>query len=296
MLERDIIGLMDEYGSMYPYEAVRDMLADADLTIANMEGTFTERGVREVKQYTFRTPARHAVGLAEAGIDVVSLGNNHTMDFRAVGLEDTLAALDAAGVQYAGAGVDEAAARRPLLRDVKGVKIAFLSYCGVGESTPAGPASAGVAFGTPEKVWQDVTAAKQVADVVIVAMHAGIEYTDAPSSIQISIAQTAVDAGASLVLGSHAHVMQGWTQYGAGVIVYGMGNFVFDLDRDDLATLGIRPFQSAVFHIELSRDGLTSVTARPVFIDPDQDRPVPASPEQAQAITERLNRLNGSLH
>ena len=187
MLARDLTTLMDANGSGAPYAAVRDLLADADLTIANMEGTFTERGVAERKQYTFRTPPRTRPWPGEAGIDLVSLGNNHAMDFGAVGLTDTLAALDAAGVRYAGAGVDDATARKPASFNVKGVRISFLSYCGVTESTPAGVSSPGVAYGTPDKVWQDVTAAKHDADVVIVAMHAGTEYVDAPNGVQASL-------------------------------------------------------------------------------------------------------------
>src|SRR5215204_6248468 len=86
MLARDLISMMDTYGSAAPYSGVRDLLADADLTIANMEGTFTDRGVQQAKQYTFRTPPRHAVGLRDAGIDIVSLGNNHAADYGPVGV------------------------------------------------------------------------------------------------------------------------------------------------------------------------------------------------------------------
>ena len=83
MLARDLITMMDTHGSAAPYAAVRDLLADADLTIVNMEGTFTARGMQQSKPYTFRTPPHHANGLREAGIDIVSLGNNHTMDYGA---------------------------------------------------------------------------------------------------------------------------------------------------------------------------------------------------------------------
>src|SRR3990172_2870300 len=214
MLARDIVTLMDEHGWGYPFAAVRELLADADITIANLEGTFTERGEAASKLYTFRTPPRHAPGIAEAGIDVVSLGNNHTLDFGAAGLGDTLTALDAAGGRYGGAAARPAAGR------------------------PA-----------------------------------------------------AVDAGAALVLGHHAHVLQGWERIGGALIVYGLGNFVFDLDRDDLATLGPRPFQTVVLRVDLTREGVQGVTARPVFIDPDEDRPRPATGDEAREI----QALNSAL-
>jgi poly-gamma-glutamate capsule biosynthesis protein CapA/YwtB (metallophosphatase superfamily) len=295
MLDRDIITLMEENGSVYPFAAVLDLLADADITIANMEGTFTERGVQANKFYTFRTPPRHAVGLAQAGIDVVSLGNNHAMDFGAVGLQDTLDALDAAGIPYSGAGPDAAEARRAAFLERNGLRLAFLSYNGVSEATFAGPSSAGVALADVSSIVADVTDAKLTADIVIVSLHAGVEYTDTPTQQQRSLATAAIDAGASVVLGHHAHVLQGWQEYGDGVIVWGLGNFVFDLDYYDLETLGPRPFQTLVLRLELSRGGVESVTSRPVFINPAQNRPVPATGDRLLEIEARIERLNAAL-
>jgi poly-gamma-glutamate capsule biosynthesis protein CapA/YwtB (metallophosphatase superfamily) len=296
MLERDIITLMDQNGSAYPYTAVGSILADADITIGNMEGTFTERGTQATKFYTFRTPPRHARGLFEVGFDVVSLANNHTMDYGALGLTDTLAALDAAGVKHSGAGVDSAGARKPVILETQGKKIAFLSYNAVLEATFASSSSPGVAMADEASIRADVAAAKQVADIVIVSLHAGTEYQDAPTAEQRRLDRAAIDAGASILLGHHAHVFQGWERYGRGVIVYGLGNFVFDLDTEDLATLGPRPFQTAVMRFELSPEGeVLSVTARPVFIDPLQNRPVPATGERLAEIEARIRTLNSAF-
>ena len=295
MLERDIITLLDEHGSVYPFAAVAGVLGDADVTIANMEGTFTERGTQATKFYTFRTPPRHAIGLVQAGIDVVALGNNHTMDSGAVGLEDTLTALDDAGVPYSGAGVNATEARKPALLEANGLRLAFLSYNGVGEATFAGASSPGVARADIASVRQDVASALTVADLVIVSLHDGTEYQDTPTASQRAFAQAAIDAGAALVLGSHAHVFQGWQSYGDGVIVWGLGNFVFDLDFDDLATLGPRPFQTAIMRFDLTKDGVQSVEAVPAYIDPAQNRPVIATGEQRAAIEERIQRLTAAF-
>jgi poly-gamma-glutamate capsule biosynthesis protein CapA/YwtB (metallophosphatase superfamily) len=296
MLERDIIDLMDEYGALYPFERVLHLLNDADITIANMEGTFTERGVRANKFYAFRTPPRFAVGLAQAGIDVVSLGNNHTMDYGETGLRDTLAALDEAGILHSGAGLNSNEARQPVFVEKNGLTLAFLSYASVlTEAHPAGPASPGVAAAEEAAIRQDVAAASREADLVIVSLHAGFEYRDAPNDQQRQLSRAAIEAGAALVLGHHAHVLQGWTQYRGGVIVYGLGNFVFDLDYYDLEELGPRPFQTLVLHLELSKDGVEAVTARPVFIDPDENRPVPATGERLAAIEARIRQLNAAL-
>jgi poly-gamma-glutamate synthesis protein (capsule biosynthesis protein) len=274
---------------------VRPILADADITIANMEGTFTERGQRADKFYTFRTPPRHARGLADAGIDVVSLGNNHTMDFGRDGLVDTLAALDAAGVKHSGANLDDAAARRPVFLESNGLRLAFLSYNAVLEATFTTPTSAGVARATVDAIRADVTAAKANADIVIVSLHAGTEYTDAPTAEQRTLARAAIDAGAGLFIGHHPHVLQGSERYGNGLIIYSLGNFVFDLDADDLATLGPRPFQTVVLRVELTRNGVEAFTFRPAFIDPTENRPRPATPDQARAVEQRLVALDALL-
>lgn len=292
MLARDLVSLMEQHGALYPFERVMHLLRDADLTVANLEGALTERGVPADKLYTFRTPPRFARGLAEAGIDVVSLGNNHTADFGLKGIEDTLAALDAVGVRYAGAGLDETAARRPTLAEAQGLRIAFLSYTDVLENTFAGPDTPGVALATPEGITDDVRAARAQADVVVVLLHSGVEYTDAPQPAQQRLARAAVDAGALLVLGHHPHALQGWEWYGDGLIIYSLGNFVFDLDEEDLMTLGPPAFQTAVFSITLSADEVLDVRAQPVFIDPVENRPRPATSEEAAAIQKRIEALN----
>jgi len=299
MLERRIITLMDEQGSLYPFEAVLHLLEDSDITIGNLEGTFTERGVRADKFYAFRTPPRHAQGLAEAGFDVVSLGNNHAMDYGVEGLEDTLEALDGIGVLHSGAGLDAQSARAPAYLERNGLRLAFLSYnaAALSEAFPAGPDRPGVALAEAQSIREDVAAALEGADLVIVSLHAGGEYVDVPTPQQRELSQAAIEAGAALVLGHHAHVFQGWQVYGDGVIVWGLGNFVFDLDWEDYETIpGPRAFLTAILHIELTRDGVESVTAYPVFIDPTQNRPVPAEGERLTEIEARIERLNGPLN
>jgi poly-gamma-glutamate capsule biosynthesis protein CapA/YwtB (metallophosphatase superfamily) len=292
MLARDITTLMDEHGAVYPFERVLPLLQNADLTIANSEGTFTERGTAQVKAYTFRTPPKFAAGLAQAGIDAVSLGNNHTADYGPDGVADTIAALDAIGVKHAGAGMNDAEARKPAFLQAQGLRIAFLSYTDIMENTFAGPDIAGVALATPDVIAADVRAAKSQADVVIVALHSGVEYTDAPQPDQQELAHAAIDAGALIVLGHHPHTLQGWTSYNGGLIIYSLGNFVFDLDNDDLTNLGPRAFQTAVVSVTFDAHAVRSVRAEPVFIDPNEDRPRPATVDEAAAIHQRIDMLN----
>ncbi len=292
MIARDVTALMEQHGAIYPFERVVPLLQDADLTIANLENTLTEGGTPADKFYTFRAPPRFASGLVDAGIDAVSLGNNHAADFGAIGLEDTLATLDAVDLPYAGAGMNEADARRAAHLVIDGQRVALLSYTDVMENAFAGPESFGVALATVDVIDADVRAAKADADIVIVALHSGIEYTDAPQPNQQQLARAAIDAGAALVLGHHPHTLQGVERYGDGLIIYSLGNFVYDLDNEDLTNLGPRAFETAVYYVTIT-DGL-AIEARPVpvYIDPDQNRPRPATAEEGAAILARIDELN----
>jgi poly-gamma-glutamate synthesis protein (capsule biosynthesis protein) len=292
MLARDVTTLMDEHGALYPFERVASLLQSADLTIANFEGSFTERGVEQPKLYTFRTPPRFASGLAQAGIDIVSLGNNHTADYGPDGVGDTIAALDAAGVKHAGAGMNEAEARQPAFIEAQGLRVAFLSYTDIMENTFAGPDSTGVALATTDAIAAGVRAARAQADAVIVALHSGVEYTDAPQPDQQQLARAAIDAGALLVLGHHPHALQGRERYRNGLIVYSLGNFVFDLDNDDLSNLGPRAFQTVVLYVTLRANEVVDFHVEPVTIDPNEDRPRPATADEAATINGRLADLD----
>ena len=291
MLARNLVAWMEEGGAFYPFERVAHLLREADLTVANLEVALTERGVAAEKAYTFRTPPRFASGLVEAGIDLVSLGNNHIADFGREGIEDTLAALDALGIRHAGAGLDEAAARRPAVVEVEGLRIAFLSYTDIVKNSFAGPDAPGVALATPEGIAADVGAARAQADVVVVLLHSGIEYTQAPQPAQQRLARAAVDAGALLVLGHHPHVLQGWERYGGGVIVYSLGNFVFDLEHDP-RNLEARAFETVVLYVTLTADEVLDVRPEPVIIELAEDRPRPATPEESAAIVAHIEALN----
>lgn len=284
MFARDITTLMQQYGAGYPFERVRPLFEGIDFLVGNMEGTFTTRGTALTKTYTFRTPPELAAGLSAAGFDLVTLGNNHAVDFGPVSLEDTLGALQRAGVPAVGAGADEAAARAPHLAEVRGRRVASLSYCGVGESVFAGPASPGVALASADAVREDVRRVAPGADFTLVFMHAGVEYTRAPSALQREVAYAAIEAGADAVIGSHPHVLQAVEWYRERPILFSLGNFVFDLDTDDLASFGTPPFDTAVAVLQLSPDEGPRVEFRPAFIDPLENRPRPATDDEGARI------------
>jgi poly-gamma-glutamate synthesis protein (capsule biosynthesis protein) len=306
MLARGIAQQIQLHGQGWPFADVKERLATADLRYGNLELALTDRGAAANKDYTFRAPPGETQALVDAGINVVDLANNHVLDFGAQGLLDTQAALDAAGISHVGAGADDAAAHKPLITTVNGIRIAWLAYANVPDdsgpshfvarSLEAGPGRPGVAWGTPDIVTRDVSAAKQQADIVIVALHSGYEYTDVPNSTQTGLAHAAIDAGASLVLGAHPHVLQGIEFYKGGVIAYSLGNFVFDLDNSDRAVYGLPSVQTIVLRVALTKQGVTGLQVYPAIINATTYQPQPVVGPDARPVFDRLERLTAALN
>ncbi len=290
MFARDVTMLMADRGVDYPFARVRALLAGADLVVGNLEGTFTDRGTPAAKEYTFRTPPPLADALVAGGFSAVTLANNHSYDFGASGLADTEAALDRVGVGWFGAGDSAAAAAAPLLLHARGATVAMLGFDDIGQTRVATADGPGVAAAS-DGMAAAITAAGARADYVVVMLHAGYEYQAVPSQRQRSLAHLAIDAGADLVIGAHPHVLQPWERYRGGLILYSLGNFVFDLDTGDLATLGRAPFETAVAVVTLAPDAPPALTVRPAFIDPVEDRPRPATTEEAAAVRTALHAL-----
>ncbi len=212
---------------------VRPVLASADLTVANLETAVTDRGVREDKQFNFRAPANAFRALGAAGVDVVTLANNHGLDYGLEGLKDTLTAAKAASVAVVGAGRDAAEAYAPYRTRIKGQRIAVIGATQVlddhlvpswtATSDQAGLASAKDA----PRLTAEVREARAAADTVVVFVHWGIEGQTCPSSVQVGLARQLVDAGADIIVGGHAHRLQGAGRLGQAFVAYGLGNFVF---------------------------------------------------------------------
>lgn len=237
-----------KFGYDYPFEHVRALLSRADVAFGNLEGPLTARGqAASNKRFVFRSPGELvASALARAGIDVVSLANNHIMDYGRDGLLDTLDALAQAGIRHTGAGENLSAARAPAVVEVKGKKIAFLAYSlTFPEEFWATANREGAAFGHEHQVRADVAAADRAADMVLVSFHWGREGTTELRDYQRQLGRAAIDAGAVAVLGHHPHVLQAVEHYRHGVILYSLGNFVFgsysaDATHSVVATLVFR--------------------------------------------------------
>ncbi len=282
MLDRALGKAIEAGKSSYPFELVADLLAQADITVGNFESALGDGGQAEDKSYTFRAPIEAVDTLKLAGFDVLSFANNHAMDYGAERMLAAIAALAENGIATVGAGMDEAAARSPLFLEVHGMKLAFLAYVDVpvegdgfdAQQWVATEVSPGVAWAELEVIRNEVENARSDADVVIVLLHSGYEYVPEPNEVQIAAAHTAIEAGAALVLGHHAHTLQPLEFYRGGVIAYGLGNFAFERAGAP---------ETMILNIWIDRNGVRELEITPVLIQYD-GRPILAPTERADQI------------
>ena len=204
----------------------------ADFFMTNEEFPFSTRGTPAPdKQFTFRVHPEKVKLMQEMGIDLVTLANNHALDYGRDAMLDTIDTLDHAGIRHVGAGKNLAEARKPDVVELNGRTFAFIGATRVYPEADwaAGTDSAGMfsAYDGGAQLAEEVKAAKQQADYVIAYVHWGIEREETPNEVQKSIAHRLVDAGADLVVGAHPHVLQGIEYYQGVPIAYSLGNFVF---------------------------------------------------------------------
>lgn len=221
------------------------VLSAADLAVLNLETAITERGEPVPKSFTFRAPASILDGIALSGVDAVSVANNHGMDYGEVGLMDSLDARVDSPIPVVGIGVDETDALSPARFSVEGTSVAVIAATqvlddSVLDSWTATPSHAGLASAKRvEELEEAVEEATADADVVIVFLHWGIETETCPSAVQAGLAETLAAAGASAVVGGHAHRLQAGGFLDSTYVHYGLGNFAFKARSEASAKTGV---------------------------------------------------------
>jgi poly-gamma-glutamate synthesis protein (capsule biosynthesis protein) len=211
-----------------PFAKVASLLADADLTVGNLECAIVKKGEQADKSYTFRGP-EVALPLLKRYFSALSLANNHSGDWGPQGFASGLELLRGSGLPYFGGGMNAPDARKPLILTAGGRRIALLGYNDFPpRAFAAGPKTPGIAWLIEKDVVRDIKAARGQADLVVLYLHWGRELRPAPDPEQRVLARNLIDAGADAIVGSHPHVTQDVEWYRDRPIVYSLGNFVFD--------------------------------------------------------------------
>jgi poly-gamma-glutamate synthesis protein (capsule biosynthesis protein) len=214
-------------------DPIEPVFRQADLAVVNLETAVTNGGSPASKEFVFRAPPEAFAALRSGGVDVASMANNHGLDYGVEGLRDSIAAARRYRFPVVGIGLNAKQAYRPFRRTINGQRIAIIGATQVLDdhlisSWTAGPRQPGLASAKDApRLVQEVRAARRTSDTVVVFLHWGIELKQCPSSVQRTLARQLVAAGADVVVGGHAHRLQGAGRMGDALVGYGLGNFVW---------------------------------------------------------------------
>ena len=291
MVARHIGVLARRRGAATLFDGLRGVAGPRDIFFANLESPLGPAGLSPAfpeKPFNFLGSTGTAAAMKDAGFTLLSLANNHGMDYGADAVAHTTAALDAAGVAWAGVGVNAADARALRALERRGLRFGFLAYADAHSPRVfADGDRAGVSALCPSWILEDIARWRSRVDVLVVSLHWGIEYADRPTERQQRLARRIIDAGADLVLGHHPHVFQGLEEYNGGLIAYSLGNLLFD-------QRGERRDQNYLLRC-VFRGGRRESTTLVPLTRRDKYFPVPATDAEAADIVAEAARRSRPL-
>ncbi len=293
MLNREVAETSRSKGEEhYPFLKTAGLLTRSDLAFVNLECPVSDRG-RQINM--FRADPRFLESLLYAGVDLVSLANNHIMDYGTTAMVDTMKRLEEKGIWYIGAGRNIEEARKGRLITIRGVKLAFLAYTELGPGftytrVPQHWAATswlpGVAAAREDYIREDVGRVRREADLVFVSMHWGKEYQHYPTKQQTILGRAALEAGADLVIGHHPHVIQGVEFGGKGIVAYSLGNFIFDQIETETK-------QGLILEAACDKEGIKQIHLIPIQIREEQ--PVVAEGKAREEMIKFLASVSDGL-
>lgn len=267
----------ENYGADYFMQNVKSIFSADDLTIANFEGTLTDSTEREDKTFAFKAPASYASILTNGSVEAVNTANNHSHDYGDQSFEDTLTALDNAGIVHF--GYDETA-----VMDIKGVKVGLVGIYELNDH-----------LGREQQLKDNIAKVKaDGAQLIVVIFHWGNETETVPDSNQTTLGRLAIDEGADLVCGHHPHVLQGIETYKGKNIVYSLGNFCFggNSSPSDMDTM----IYQQTFTIDsdgVKDDNVTNIIpcsiSSAAYEGYNNYQPTPAEGDEATRILNKIN-------
>ena len=271
----------ENYGADYFLQNVKDIFSTDDLTIANFEGTLTDSDEREDKTFAFKAPASYASILTGGSVEAVNTANNHSHDYGDQSFDDTLAALDDAGIVHF--GYDETA-----VMDVKGVKVGLVGIYELYDHLER-----------EQQLKNNIAKVKaDGAQLIVVIFHWGNETETVPDSNQTTLGRIAIDEGADLVCGHHPHVLQGIETYKGRNIVYSLGNFCFggNSSPSDMDTM-IFQQTFTVTSEGVQADNVTNIIPCSISSADGYNnyQPTPASGDEASRIKSKIEECSAAI-
>jgi len=266
LLDRGIRASIQSNSVDYPFKHVSEFINDFDLAFCNLECPVSAVGQSTGKIYCFRADTSYFSGVQDAGFNLFSLANNHIIDWGEKACLDTKQLIEKNNLYVVGAGKDQAEAQAPLSIKMNGLKFAFLASVGIPLKDMIWPISkSGPAQANLEQLVELILKIRQTVDYIVVSLHWGTEYEHLPRSHQVIWAHTLINAGADLIIGHHPHVLQSIEYYNNRVILYSLGNFIFDQHK-------LYQRQSGVFSCIFKKGRIDSICFHPVLLQDFQPR------------------------
>jgi len=293
---------MVEHGCDWPFERVRHLLERADVLFGNMEsvaipGDYPEDEIDSAGMVSRIGGPEGAAALKRAGFDFMNLAANHVLDAGTVGMFHTRECLEAAGLATGGVGAKQAEARRLITLEKAGLRFGFLCY-GEDSNYTLGTTGPCYAYYELDSVLADVAAARAAVDVLVVSIHADIEFMPTPSVPRLENSRRIARAGADIVLGHHPHVPQGVEMVGGSLIAHSLGNFVFNAHTSGyMKSHAPRTASSFVLLVEIGSGGDVAGFERvPCRIgEPPEQRPAPLEGAAAAEMLGHFDELDRHL-
>jgi poly-gamma-glutamate synthesis protein (capsule biosynthesis protein) len=289
------------HGVDWAFDAMREDLTDVDFLFGNLETVFVPASydrsrVRPGELVSPISGPECASALANAGFDFLNLASNHILDAGITGLQYTEKVLNEVGIATAGVGRDQATARLPRICERNGLRIGVLCYCEDNNYSLGvrGPAHA---FYRVDDVIEDVTALRSSVDLLIVSVHADLEFMSTPSMPRRSEFRRIASHGADLILGHHPHVPQGCERIGKTLIAYSLGNFIFPARSSQyMLKAGPETARSFLLRVEMSENGVGDCERIPFEIGPrGEERPLPLAGESHENAIRYFEELDAAV-
>ena len=296
MLGRIVARQIQHLGAQYPLGEIAAIMKQADLTLINLECAITssqELWSGAPKAFYFGAPPEAVQALVGAGVDLVSLANNHTLDYGEGGLRETLSLLRTKGVVFTGAGANLDEAQSPGTIERKGIRFGMVAYCDHQEDFSAGEARPGISYldlrdheRALDQIREGLNRLKKAGvNWPILSLHWGPNMVHSPSSQFVRFAHAAIDLGYGILFGHSAHVFHGIEIYKNRPIFYSVGDLVDDYYVDS----EFKNDHQLLFDLELTRSEVRRIDLHPVFIE--DCRTLPATGDQFEFIVDRITGL-----
>ncbi|MBT2664908.1 CapA family protein [Bacillus sp. ISL-4] len=285
MMGRNVEEVTEKHGYEYLFRYMKPYFSHSDYVSGNYEHTALKEEVSNYKgadtPIRLNSNASGVEAIKDAGFSVVNLANNHMMDYEEQGLLDTIDEFKSADMHYVGVGSNTTEAKNSIdYADVNGVRVATLGFTDVyGKDAVSKSDKAGLLNSNPDLLFEMIGKARDAkqgnADLVVVNMHWGQEYSTSTTARQTDLAKAIIDAGADIIIGHHPHVLQSFDVYKDGIIFYSLGNFIFDQGWT-------RTKDSAMVQYHLAEDGKATIDVVPLQIEEATPRPATSSIDKSR--------------